>query len=109
MLANKATHETDVIRQVRPSATITDHLHFNRRHMQHVKAILAREPYRWLELREVLQETERLYLVWDTARDAWCEQFYSNVRRQSLKKLRDLIGAEGYYAGRIPAHVLLRR
>ena len=42
-------------------------------------------------------------------RDARCEHFYVTYRRQSLAQLRDLIGLEAFYTGRLPPHVPLWR
>lgn len=54
------------------------------------------------ELRLAIQETDQLYQVWDSIRDARCDYYYVTVRRQSLGLLRDLIGAEWFYSGRMP-------
>ena len=43
--------------------------------------------------------------MWDAVRDARCEFYYVTVRRQSLQKLRDLIGKEAYAAGELPDYV----
>jgi hypothetical protein len=49
-----------------------------------------------------LQETDRLYQVWDAVRDARCDYYYVTVRRQALKRLRELIGDEAYYSASFP-------
>ena len=86
-------------------ALVSDLLAFNRAYRQHLDSRLSVELVRWWELREAIQETDRLYQVWDTVRDARCEYYYVTVRRQALKRLRDTIGPESYYAGRLPPHV----
>ena len=43
--------------------------------------------------------------MWDAVRDARCEFYYVTVRRQALKKLRDLVGEEAYLAGTLPPNV----
>ena len=53
----------------------------------------------------MLAETDRLYLVWDAVRDARCDFYYVTVRRQALKKLRDLVGDEAYATGELPPNV----
>jgi hypothetical protein len=53
----------------------------------------------------MLRETDDLYRVWDAIRDARCESFYITTRRMALKRLRDLIGPEAYYAGHLPPYV----
>ena len=55
--------------------------------------------------RNVLWETDRLYQVWDSVRDARCDFYYVTVRRQALKKLRDLVGEEAYLTGDLPPNV----
>lgn len=54
---------------------------------------------------EAIAETEAAYKVWDLARDASCGRYYVTVRRRALKELRELIGADAYYAGCLPPHV----
>jgi hypothetical protein len=90
-------------------ATISDLLAFNRAYRQHLDNRQAVEPAHWWELREALQEADRLYQIWDTVRDARCEYYYVAVRRQALKRLRELIGEEAYFSGNLPPHVPLWR
>jgi hypothetical protein len=86
-------------------AAVGELLTFNRSYRQHLDNCQAVEMVHWWELREALQETDRLYHVWDTVRDARCEYYYVTVRRQALKRLRDLVGEEAYYSGQLPPHV----
>ena len=58
-------------------------------------------------LRVALQETDRLYQVWDKVRDARCPYYYVTVRRQALKQLRELVGEDSYYSGNLPPCVPL--
>jgi hypothetical protein len=90
-------------------ATINDLLAFNRAYRQHIDVRQPVELVHWWELRAVLQETDQLYQIWDTVRDARCEYYYVTVRRQALKRMRDLLGDEAYYSGRLPPHVPLWR
>ncbi len=60
-------------------------------------------------LRATIQETDRLYQVWDKVRDARCDYYYVTVRRTALKDLRALIGDQAYYAGDLPPCVPLWR
>jgi len=84
---------------------VGDLLSFNRNYRQHLDGRQAFDTaYSW-DLHEALQETDRLYEVWDTVRDARCESYYVTVRRQALKKLRDTVGPASYYAGNLPPHV----
>jgi hypothetical protein len=86
-------------------AAINDLLAFNRSFRQFIDVRQPGEPSRWGELRSALQETDHLYQVWDTVRDARCEYYYVTVRRQALKRLREMIGEEAYYSGHLPPHV----
>lgn len=88
-------------------AVISDLLTFNRAYRQHIDSRQAVEVVHWWELREAVQEADRLYHVWDTVRDARCEYYYVTVRRQALKRLREMIGDEAYHAGQLPPHVPL--
>ena len=62
----------------------------------------------WL-VRLALKETDCLYQVWDSVRDARCEYYYITVRRQALKKLHPLLGPDAYAGGEWPPHVPLWR
>jgi hypothetical protein len=86
-------------------ATINDLLAFNRAYRQHLDNRQALEQTFWWELREAVQETERLYQIWDTVRDARCDYYYVTVRRQALKKLRETLGEDAYWTGTLPPHV----
>jgi hypothetical protein len=86
-------------------ALINELLAFNRTYRQHLDNRQALEQTYWWELREAVQETERLYQVWDTVRDARCDYYYVTVRRQALKKLRETIGEDAYWGGCLPPHV----
>jgi hypothetical protein len=90
-------------------ATVNDLLGFNRAYRQHVDVRQPVELAHWWGLRAALQETDQLYQIWDTVRDARCEYYYVTVRRQALKRLRDMIGAEAYYSGNLPPCVPLWR
>jgi hypothetical protein len=86
-------------------ATVSELLAFNRAYRQRMDSRQAVEVVHWWEYREAVQEADRLYQVWDTVRDARCDYYYVTVRRHALKKLRDTLGAEDYYAGHLPPHV----
>lgn len=90
-------------------ATVNDFLAFNRAFRRHIDVRQPLESARWWQLRAILQETDQLYQIWDTVRDARCEYYYVTVRRQSLKRLRDAIGWEAYNAGRLPPYIPLHR
>lgn len=88
---------------------INELISFNRAYRQHLDSRQALgTPFQW-ELHEALQETDQLYQVWDTVRDARCDYYYVTVRRQALKKLRDLVGFAAYYRAELPPHVPIWR
>jgi hypothetical protein len=86
-------------------ATITEMLAFNRSYRNHIDVRQPLELANWWELKEIQQETDRLHQIWDTVRDARCEYYYVTVRRQALKKLHEMVGADAYFTGCLPPHV----
>jgi hypothetical protein len=86
-------------------ALVNDLLAFNRTYRQNIDALQPLDPHHVGDLKEVLAEIDHLYQVWDLVRDARCEYYYVTVRRQALKKLRDLVGEEAYLNGSLPPHV----
>jgi hypothetical protein len=87
---------------------INDFLALNRSYRNDLNARLAIDLVHMEELRTAICETDQLYQVWDTVRDARCDYYYVTVRRQSLQLLRDLIGAEAFYSGQMPPNVPVR-
>jgi hypothetical protein len=90
-------------------STVNDYLAFNRAYRQQLDTRQPGEPARWWELRTALQETDYLYQVWDTVRDARCEYYYVTVRRQALKRLREMLGEEAYYSSQLPPYIPMWR
>jgi hypothetical protein len=88
---------------------VNELLAFNRAYRQHLDSRQALDATFLWELHEALQEADRLYQVWDTIRDARCDYYYVTVRRQALKKLRELLGMPAYYSGDLPPHVPIWR
>jgi len=84
---------------------VNDLLSFNRAYRQHLDSRQGLDSSSRWELHEALQETDRLYQIWDTVRDARCEYYYVTVRRQALKQLREAVGPEAYYGGTLPPNV----
>jgi hypothetical protein len=89
--------------------TINYLLTFNRSYRQQIDSRQPLELVHWWELRLAVQETERLYQIWDSVRDARCDFYYVTVRRLALKRLQEMIGEEAYYAGNLPPCVPLWR
>jgi hypothetical protein len=73
--------------------------------IQHNLAISYDKEY-W---RQSLEETRHLYKVWDLVYDSHCKHYYVTVRREALKNLRDAIGEDAYYSGKLPPPVPLWR
>jgi hypothetical protein len=86
-------------------ALVNELLSFNRAYRQHLDNRQGMDGAAWWELREAIHETDRLYGIWDTVRDARCDYYYVTVRRQALAKLRDLVGFRAYSSGAIGPHV----
>jgi len=86
-------------------STISDLLAFNRAYRQYLDNRQSLEMVHTWEVRDALQEADHLYHVWDTARDARCDYYYVTVRRQALKRLREMVGVEAYYTSNLPPHV----
>jgi hypothetical protein len=89
--------------------TVNELIGFNRAYRRYLEARQPLELDRSWQFRTALRETDWLYQVWDAVRDSRCEFYYVTVRRQALKRLRDLLGAEAYYAGQLPPYVPLWR
>jgi hypothetical protein len=85
--------------------TVCERIRFNREYRKTLEVRSAYESDRAEEIRGVMCETDRLYQVWDSVRDAKCDYYYVTVRRQALKKVRDLIGEEAYTKGELPPNV----
>lgn len=87
---------------------VQDLMATNRCFRNHLSARLEIDLIYADDLRDAVVETDQLYDVWDTVRDARCEYYYVTVRRQALQLLRELIGPEAYYSGQLPPHVPVR-
>ena len=90
-------------------ALATDYLDFNRAYRRTLEVRQVADRPRWQEYQTAVEETESLYQLWDTARDARCECYYVHFRRRALKRLRDRLGEDDYAAGRLPPPVPLWR
>lgn len=85
--------------------TINDLIAFNRKHRDYLTACQWTETSRADEWRERIQETDAVYQVLDTMRDARCDYFFCTVRRAALKKLRGVIGLDAFAFGRWPGPI----
>jgi hypothetical protein len=104
-----AAPRLDECRRLPELALVEDMLAFNRALQKDLKDRLALDLLHAADLQAALQETERLFHIWDTIRDARREYYYVTARRQALQRLRDLIGLDAFYSGQLPPHVPLWR
>jgi hypothetical protein len=88
---------------------VNDLLVCNRAYRQDLLARLEIDTVHSEELHAALLETEQLYQVWDTIRDASSAYCFVFVRRQALKRLREMIGDHAFYSGELPPYVPLWR
>lgn len=82
-----------------------DMIQFNRAYRSSLAQRQSMEGDRIDDLSEAVKETDRLYHVWDAARDARCDYYHITVRRQALKKLKGLLGDEAFASGALPPNV----
>lgn len=85
--------------------TVNELVRFNRAYRRNIDERRQLEVDRADSFRTAIAETDRLYQIWDAVRDARCDFYYVTVRRQALKKLRDLIGEEDYDQAILPPNV----
>lgn len=88
---------------------VNEMLAFNRAYRRNLDSRQSLEQDRGQTLRTALKETDYLYQVWDAVRDARCEYYYITVRRQALKRLKQMIGPEAYDTAELPPYVPLWR
>jgi hypothetical protein len=88
---------------------VNDLLNFNRAFYQALTERMEVDTVHTEELEAARTETTMLYNVWDAVRDARCEFYHVNVRRQALLQLRRLIGDRAFYTGELPPYVPLWR
>jgi hypothetical protein len=85
--------------------TVNDLIRFNRAYRKHLETRQVWEADRADAIRTAVLETDRLYRVWDAVRDARCEFYYVTVRRQAMKRLKEMIGDDAYASGELPPYV----
>jgi len=89
--------------------TVNELVRFNRAYRRTIDERRQLEADRADSFRNAIAETDRLYQIWDSVRDARCDFYYVTVRRQALKKLRELIGDEDYNEAVLPPNVPIWR
>jgi hypothetical protein len=85
--------------------TINDCIRFNRSFRKNMEIRSAWESDRADFIREVIDENERLYKIWDAIRDAKSDMHYVTTRRIALLKLRDMIGLDAFASGEAMPYV----
>jgi hypothetical protein len=88
-----------------PRTMMIELLAFNRIVREHLEARRSFDPNRAEHYRKLIAECDRLYKVWDIARDASTDYYYVTVRRRALKRLREMLGDADYYGARLPDHI----
>lgn len=93
-----------------PSIEIcTENLAFNREYRKNlVSQLEVCALYKKPLLEAAIEETDRLYKVWDLVADTQRKFYLLPVRRQALHRLRETLGGEAYYASSLPFHVPLQ-
>jgi hypothetical protein len=86
-------------------AVVNEMLSFNRQFRKHLESTSLIESHRANYFGMAMRETDRLYQIWDSVRDARCDFYYVTVRRQAMKKLKCLVGGESYFAGDLPPYI----
>lgn len=84
---------------------IDAYLDFNRAYRKDLLDRLEVDAVHAEELRHAVAETDELFRVWNTLRDARSAVYYVSARRQALRRLRALIGPRAFYSGELPPHV----
>ena len=84
-----------------------DHLASNRLYQQRLKLMIDLEPHNRDHYESVLEETQRLFNIWNTTDDMLRARDFGNVRlcRRYLNDLKELIGEEAFYRGVLPPHL----
>jgi hypothetical protein len=86
---------------------LNDLLRFNRQYRASLDARWSVDLIHREDVQEMIDETDKLYRVLDAARDYRGEYYYVTGRRESLKKLKELLGDEMWYGHELPPCVPL--
>ncbi len=83
---------------------VLEYLDLNRKYRNYLERL------QWTEsVGAALEETERLHKLWELVWFASTDTSYVCTRREALQALRQQLGDEAYYAGRLPTPVPLHR
>jgi hypothetical protein len=83
-------------------AAINEWLAFNRIYRKYMEEMSQIGLVSRQELVTAQRGSDKLYQVWDAARDAQCSYYYTTVRRQAMQTLCKLLGPERFYRGELP-------
>lgn len=84
---------------------IEQFLDFNRAYRKDLLDRLEVDTVHAEELKHAVAETDELYRIWDTLRDARSGIYYVPARRLALQRVRTLVGPRAFYSGQLPPHV----
>lgn len=87
-----------------PHASIEPQISFNRAHRDWLVGQREVEPYTtdqqlW---QDWIDETDEIHAVLIRARNAQCDYWHVPQRREELGQLRELLGLDAFYSGRLP-------
>jgi hypothetical protein len=88
-----------------PTWIAAEFCRFNEQYQCHLRGQRFVCSHRADDICATLRETRQLHLFWDSARCATSSTQAWAYRRRTLKDMRDLIGAEAFYSGRLPPSV----
>lgn len=92
-----------------PAESLWEGLQANRAYRRHLEERWLWEVDRRREIGGAMADAERLYRVWDSARDAACRSCCVAHRRRALRELRELVGGEAFGRGELPPSVPVHR
>jgi hypothetical protein len=85
-----------------PRPHVRQVLTFQRELRRNVEARQGVQCWRYWYYQEALDELAASYLAWDTLDDAWAMEAHPQCCAAHLARLRDLLGPEAWYTGRMP-------
>lgn len=85
-----------------PKEVLKEAVRFNRALRRNLEKRLEEEPHHAALLLDVIDETDRLYKLYDALVDARCNFYYSSVRRCGLRRARELLGPDAYARAELP-------
>ncbi len=92
-----------------PANQINNCLQFNRAFHKNLETRLVWEQDRAPLIRQVMDENDWAYKVWNTMRDCQNDMQYITYRRQAIQKYKDLVGKKRWDDWEIPDYVPIWR